>query len=118
MRYLLTALAVLPLCLVLLSACEVRKTQEGQMPKVDVKTESGQLPKYDVDVKKTQEGEMPKVDVDVQQKAQLPKYDVKPADVEAGVQKKEVEVPVPYVEVKPKDQPATPPANENTNNIK
>lgn len=30
-----------------MSACEVKKTQEGEMPKVTV--EGGQAPKYDVD---------------------------------------------------------------------
>lgn len=32
-----------------LSACDVQKTQEGEMPKVDVDVKDGQVPKYDVD---------------------------------------------------------------------
>lgn len=39
------------LLLVTLTACEVKKTQEGEAPKVDVdvSTTGGQVPKYDVD---------------------------------------------------------------------
>lgn len=115
-RSLLAALCVLPMLLVAVTGCEVRKTQEGNLPKVDVDAESGQLPKYDVDVKKTQEGEMPNVDVDVTEKGQLPGYTVKPAEVEIGtedkqitvpdvdVNKKEVTVPVPDIDIKSSDE--------------
>lgn len=43
-----SALAIL---VVSLSACEAKKTQEGEMPQVDVdvSTTGGQVPKYDVD---------------------------------------------------------------------
>ena len=30
------------------TGCKVTKTQEGEMPDVDVKVEGGQVPKYDV----------------------------------------------------------------------
>lgn len=43
-----------------LSACDVEKTQEGEMPKVDVEVTEGQLPKYDVDA--------PEVDVKMKEK--------------------------------------------------
>lgn len=39
-----------------LAACNVDKTQEGEMPDVDVSAEGGELPAYDV--------ETPEVDVD------------------------------------------------------
>lgn len=32
-----------------LGACTVEKTQEGELPKVDVEVEEGRLPEYDVD---------------------------------------------------------------------
>ncbi len=39
-----------PLAAVLaLAACSVEKTQDGELPKVDVDAEGGQLPKVDVD---------------------------------------------------------------------
>jgi uncharacterized lipoprotein len=53
-----------------LAACDVNKTQEGNVS----------LPKYDV--QKTQEGS-----------AQLPKYDVKGPDVQVGSTQKSVTVP-------------------------
>lgn len=118
-RYLLTALCVLPMLVVAMTGCEVRKTQEGNLPKIDVDAEGGQLPKYDVDVKKTQEGEMPGVDVDVTEKGQMPGYSVKPAEVEIGtkdkqitvpdidVNKKEVTVPVPDIDIKSSDESNT-----------
>lgn len=31
------------------TACQVNKTQEGKMPKVDVKTSGGQMPAYNVE---------------------------------------------------------------------
>lgn len=42
-------LVILPAIILGLSACDVQKTQEGEMPKVDVDVEGGQVPKYDVD---------------------------------------------------------------------
>lgn len=53
-----------------LSACDVKKTQEGNV----------NLPKYDV--QKTEQGS-----------AQLPKYDVKGPDVNVSTEKKTIEVP-------------------------
>jgi hypothetical protein len=43
----LFAAAAVPVLALALSACDVKKTQEGEMPKVNV--EGGQVPKYDVD---------------------------------------------------------------------
>lgn len=55
----------------LFTSCEVEKTQEGEMPEVDVDVKAGQLPKYEVDAPevdvkmktKTIEIEVPDVDV-------------------------------------------------------
>lgn len=40
----------------LLSACKVDKTQDGEMPQVDVQTKGGQLPAYDVQTAKVKVG--------------------------------------------------------------
>lgn len=69
-----------------LTACDVDKTDEGEMPEVEVTGETN-LPEYEI--KKTEEGEMP--EVDVKGEADLPNYDVEGPDVE--VEKKKVEVP-------------------------
>lgn len=98
MRLLMAALVFLPVLALTLTACEIQKTQEGELPDVDVDAEGGQLPKYDVDVEKTQEGKMPDVDVDAEG-GQLPKYDVDPAEVEIGIEKKPVTVPDVDVDV-------------------
>lgn len=55
-----------------LAACEVDKTQEGEAPEVNV--EGGEMPKYDVD----------------------------PADVDVGTEKKEVTVPT--IDVNPAEE--------------
>ncbi len=52
------SLVILPAFVLGLSACDVQKTQEGEMPKVDVDVKGGQLPKYDVDAP----------DIDIKQK--------------------------------------------------
>ena len=39
-----------------LSACNVEKTQEGEMPEVKVTSEGGQLPKYDVETAEVEMG--------------------------------------------------------------
>ncbi len=39
-----------------LSACDVQKTQEGEMPKVEVTSEGGQLPAYDVETAEVEMG--------------------------------------------------------------
>lgn len=51
------------------------------------------------DVDKTQDGELPSVDVEVEGEAKLPKYDVDAPDVD--IKKKKVEVEVPTIEVTP-----------------
>ncbi|MGI8905720.1 MAG: hypothetical protein ACR2IE_04430 [Candidatus Sumerlaeaceae bacterium] len=76
---------------VMFSACSVEKTQEGEMPKV--KVEGGQVPKYDV---KT-------ADVDV--KATTTTVTVPDIDVST----KEKTIKVPDVDVTmPKDKPTNP----------
>ncbi|MGK0189210.1 MAG: hypothetical protein ACI9R3_005027 [Verrucomicrobiales bacterium] len=55
-----------------LSSCEVKQTEEGALPDVDVDVKGGNLPKYDVDAgdidvgtkTKTIEVEVPTVDFD------------------------------------------------------
>lgn len=74
-----------------LGACTVDKTQEGEMPKVDVDAQGGQLPKYDVDAAevevKTEQAEVTVPDVDVNTTTAtvpVPEVDVKtPAESEA-----------------------------------
>lgn len=39
------------------AGCKVKQTQEGEMPKVDVKTSGGQLPEYNVKGPNVQVGE-------------------------------------------------------------
>lgn len=73
-----------------LSACDVDKTEQGALPKVEA--DGGNLPEYEVT--KTKEGKMPSVDVDG---GKLPAYDVDTADVD--VDTKKVEVTVPDVDV-------------------
>jgi hypothetical protein len=54
-----------------LTACEVDKTQEGELPDVDVTAEGGQLPEYDVETPdvdvgtKTVPVAVPDIDVDM-----------------------------------------------------
>ena len=75
-----------------LTACDVNKTEEGDLP--DVEVDGGEVPEYEV-VKK-EDGEMPSVDVEG---GEMPEYDVETADVEVGTETKEVEVTVPEVDV-------------------
>jgi hypothetical protein len=74
-----------------LSACEVNKTSDGEMPSVDAK--GGEMPKVDIEA-----GKLPDVDVDA---GKLPGVEIKGPDVEIG--SKEVDVTVPTVDV---DTPA------------
>lgn len=68
-----------------LSACNVEKTQEGELPDVDVNAKSGQLPEYEVET----------ADVDVNTKETT----VKVPDVDVDVSSNEATVPVPDVDV-------------------
>lgn len=79
----------------LATACEIRKTEDGEAPSVSV--QGGQVPEYEV--RKTQEGELPDVDVDV---GEAPEYSVKGPDVRVGTEKREVTVPTVDVDL-PKD---------------
>ena len=56
-----------------LAACTAEKTQEGEMPDVDVNAEGGQLPKYDVDPATVEVG------TDTT-KVVTPDVDIKPAE--------------------------------------
>ena len=58
----------LVLALVAAAGCQVEKTQEGELPDVDVTKQEGQLP--DVDIKG---GQLPKYEVDVK----VPDVDVR-----------------------------------------
>lgn len=80
------ALAVALGSVLSLSACNVEKTQEGELPEVDVSAESGQLPEYEVET----------ADVDVTTKQAT----VEVPDVDVDVSTKETTVPVPDVDVK------------------
>ena len=92
---------VLPflLAMLALAGCEVEKTEEGEMPQVDV--EGGNLPEYEIN--KTEEGEMPDVDVEG---GNLPQYDVEGPDVDIGTTTKEVEVPTVDVDMPDDDDEA------------
>lgn len=62
-------------------ACEVRQTQEGRLPDVDV--HGGQVPKYDVDPK----------DVDVQVRERAAEVTVPDVDVDLESERKQITVP-------------------------
>lgn len=47
LKYSFTGAVVIAATALTFSSCEVKKTQEGEMP--DVKVEGGQIPKYDVE---------------------------------------------------------------------
>ncbi|GFD80087.1 hypothetical protein KUL118_29490 [Tenacibaculum sp. KUL118] len=79
------------------SACDVKKTDDGEMPNVDV--ESGELPEYEV--KKTDDGKMPDIDIEG---GELPEYDVDTVDVDVRTETKEVEVPVVDVDMPEDDE--------------
>lgn len=77
------ALAVAFGSVLTLSACNVEKTQEGELPDVDVNAEGGQLPAYDVET----------ADVDVNTRP----AEVTVPDVDVNTETKTV--PVPDVDV-------------------
>ncbi len=56
-----------------LSACDVEKTQEGEMPEVNVTTEGGQLPAYDVETAEVEMGTETRV-------IEVPTAEIKSAD--------------------------------------
>ncbi|MDB5870111.1 MAG: hypothetical protein JWP96_2443 [Polaromonas sp.] len=76
-------IALLCACVVGLSACDVKKTQEGSVT----------VPKYEVE--KTQEGHVT-----------LPKYDVTPPDVKVGTTETTVVVPTLKTEEKKIEVPS------------
>ena len=77
----------------LIAGCNIEQTEEARLPDVDVSLEDrGQLPRYDVDVEQTQEGRLPDVDVDVRG-GQLPEFDVDAPDIDVGTREAEVDVP-------------------------
>lgn len=73
-----------------LTGCSVKQTKEAKLPSAEVQADAGQLPNYEIN--KTQEGEMPKVDVDVKD-GQMPKFDVDTADVDVKMEKEKITVP-------------------------
>jgi hypothetical protein len=80
---LLAATLVLPL-----TACQVRQTEEGELPEVEV--EGGNMPEYDVDA----------ADVDVTTKP----TDVTVPDVDVDVKAEERTINLPDVDVKSPDE--------------
>ncbi len=50
----LNRISVAMMAAAMLAGCSAEKTQEGEMPDVDVNAEGGQLPKYDVDPAKVE----------------------------------------------------------------
>lgn len=79
-------LLVVPFAALSLAACDVRQTEEGELP--DVEVDAGELPEYEVT--KTEEGRYPDVDVEG---GNMPEYDVEMADVDVGTETKVIEVP-------------------------
>lgn len=73
-----------------LGACSVEKTQEGELPEVDVQAKSGQLPQYEVET----------ADVEIGTR----EAQVTVPDVDVDVTRKETSVTVPEVDVKMPDE--------------
>lgn len=57
------------------AGCRVEKTQEGELPEVEVEAEGGQMPKYDVDAAEVEVGTETK-------EIQVPDVDINPPDDE------------------------------------
>ncbi len=104
-------LALAAASVIALTGCSVDQTKEAKLPSAEVQADSGKIPNYEI--KKTQEGEMPDVDVDLKD-GQMPQFDVDTAEVDVKMEKETVEVPkvttekkeieLPDVDVKmPKD---------------
>lgn len=64
------------------------------MPQVDVQGDPGNMPEYEVT--KTEEGEMPSVDVDAES-GELPEVDVEGPDIDLGTEP--ITVPVPDIDI-------------------
>jgi hypothetical protein len=71
MRYRTILAATGVAALLITAGCDIEKTQEGELPDVDVSVKGGQLPKYDVDAPdvdvgtKNVEVTVPDIDVDM-----------------------------------------------------
>lgn len=84
-------LCALSLATVMLVGCDVDKTQDGELPSVDVDVDGGQLPEYDIDTADIDVGtreatvSVPDVDVNMEEKQfTVPTIDVEmPDDVES-----------------------------------
>ncbi len=94
MRFAILALFLVPLLGIGLTACEVRQTEEGALPDVDVDAdvEPGNLPKFDVDAAEVEIGteerrvNLPDVDVDMKERTiPLPDVDITPPDADPEV---------------------------------
>lgn len=86
MRKILATMSALTLMIGTIG-CTVEKTEEGEMPEVDVR--GGNLPKYDVDP----------ADVEIRTEEKQ----VTVPDVDVDVNKKEATIPVPDVDVQPRE---------------
>lgn len=104
MKTKLLLLALVPILGFSLAACDVKKTQEGEAPKVSV--EGGQMPKYKVDT--------PDVNVDSKkEQVDVPTVGTKEKTIrvpEINVQMKDKQVDVPVVGTK-KDEVTVPDVN-------
>lgn len=90
-KFIIPALAA---CTLLAAGCDIDKTEDGDLPDIDMRADAGKLPEYEI--RKTEEGRLPDVDVDVDG-GKLPKYEVEGPDVKIG--SKRVGVDVPDVDV-------------------
>lgn len=80
------------LMLATLSACEIDKTEEGELPDVDLSVEGGNLPEYDVDT------------ADVSVETQEQEVEVPDVDVDVGTETKTVDVPNVEVDMPEDDE--------------
>lgn len=87
----ITILMILAVIIVLAMMYNVRITDKGALPDVDVSVQDkGQLPAYEIE--KTREGRLPDVNVDAKG-GRLPEVDVEAPDVDVKTEKRVIEVP-------------------------
>jgi len=91
MKHCLTGAVALAATALTFSSCEVKKTQEGEMP--DVKVEGGQIPKYDVDAP---EVKIEKKTIKLPDSITVPDVDIiTPAEKAAGGNVESNDMPAP-----------------------
>ena len=83
-------------CTLLAAGCDIDKTQDGELPDIDVTADAGNLPEYEI--RKTEEGRLPDVDVDARG-GELPEYDIDGPEVTVGEKRVDMEVPDVDVDV-------------------